>query len=212
MTENLATNLGNFLKKNPLSIGLVLMGVIFIVISILLLSTSQPETHISTTPVVTGVAKKIVPIPTKSTNIVIDIEGAVNKPGVYSLPAQSRVQDAVATANGFSSDADQQKISQSLNLASKLTDSMKIYIPKIGDTQAVDVLGASVQSDQSGQGATININTASAAELDKLPGIGQVTAQKIIDNRPYASIEDLQSKKIVKSNVYSEIKDKIVAE
>src|SRR5206468_190887 len=112
-----------------------------------------------------------------------------------ALSAQSRVQDAVRAASGFATDADQQKVSQTLNLAAKLSDTMKIYIPRIGDTQTSSVLDASTLSDQNGNSAVVNINTASASDLDALPGIGQVTAQKIIDNRPYTSVDDLQTKK-----------------
>lgn len=140
----------------------------------------------------------------KSENkITVDVEGAVINPGVYSLISNSRAKDALIAAGGLSSQADRDWVSKNLNLALKLSDSAKIYIPKIGES--ANPIG------QISQIGLININTASASDLDGLPGVGPATAQKIIDRRPYSSINDLLSKKIVKSSVFEKIKDKIAA-
>jgi len=142
--------------------------------------------------------------------LAVDVEGAVEKPGVYDLPSDARVQDALIAAGGMSRDADRAQIAKSLNLAAKVIDGGKIYIPRAGDP----VLASGSSADGSGvlgaeTSSTININTASAKDLDSLPGIGEVTAQKIISNRPYGSVDELLSKKVVSSKVFSEIKEKV---
>jgi competence protein ComEA len=144
--------------------------------------------------------------PVKQATITIDIEGAVLKPGVYSLPEESRVQDALIASGGLAKNADHQKLAKQLNLASKVTDGGKIYIPFEGE----DVLASSGQTVLGYAAASmININAASISELDTLSGIGKVTADKIIANRPYGTVDELVSKKIVGKKVFEQIKNKI---
>ena len=106
-------------------------------------------------------------------------------------------------------------VTKNLNLAIKVTDGTKIYIPKIGETETESItpLRSAMQNfgGQAGimSNAQININTSSELELDSLPGIGPVTVQKIINSRPYSSIDELLSKKIVGSKVFEEIREKI---
>ncbi len=135
--------------------------------------------------------------------ILVDVGGAALKPGIYELASDARVNDALILAGGLAKDADRDWISQNLNLAAKLTDGAKIYIP------FQDEFNTNKDSPSQSKGESLNINTASLAELDQLWGIGPVTAQKIIDSRPYAKVDDLLEKKIVKINVYEAIKDKI---
>ncbi len=106
-------------------------------------------------------------------------------------------------ASGLSQTADRDWVSKNLNLAQKLADGTKIYIPKLGQANAAAVQNTSQTNN------LININSASLQELDSLPGIGQVTAQKVIDNRPYTSIDDLLSKKIVNQKVFDKLKERI---
>jgi competence protein ComEA len=139
--------------------------------------------------------------------IFVDIEGAVINPGLYNLPDNSRIQDGLTAAGGLAAKADREHIAKTMNLATKLADGSKLYVPFVGE--AVDsgtVLNSSV-SDQTGR--LININIASEAELDVLPGIGPVTAQKIIVGRPYGSVDELLSKKVVGAKVFDQIKEKI---
>lgn len=139
-------------------------------------------------------------------NIAVDIEGSVINPGVYHLPLGSRIQDAFVAAGGLSPSADREFIAKTINLATKLSDGAKIYVPKIGENiNLTAVIGAEIGSP-TGQ---ININSSLEEELDSLPGIGPVTAQKIISGRPYASINDLLEKKIVGGKVFDQIKEKI---
>jgi competence protein ComEA len=139
-----------------------------------------------------------------SAEIFVDVAGAVVKPGVYKLAAGSRIADAINTAGGFSSLADSQFISKGVNLAQKLSDGAKIYVPQKGESGSV--VGIAQSSSSSG---LININSATSNQLDTLPGIGPVTAQKIIAGRPYSRIEELLEKKIVGASTFEKIKDKI---
>ncbi len=129
--------------------------------------------------------------------ISVDIAGAVNQPGVYQFKSGARLSEAIAAAKGLSSKVDLSWVAKNLNLASKLSDEQKIYVPFQGEA----VLGSSKTST-----GLININTANATELDTLPGVGEVTAGKIIANRPYEKIEDLKTKKAVGNATFEKIK------
>lgn len=139
--------------------------------------------------------------------IMVDVEGGVISPGVYSLATSARVQDVLIAAGGLSNDADRSWVEKNLNLASKLIDGQKIYVPKLGESKTN--LSASSQ-DVTLSSSGVNINSASLQALaDFLPGVGPATAQKIISGRPYGAIEELLSKKIVTEKVFGQIKDKI---
>lgn len=145
----------------------------------------------------------------QSSSVKVDVSGEVAKPGVYTLPPGARVEEAIKSAGGVTESADPVYVTKNLNLAQKVVDGMKIYIPRAneaGNSAQSSVQGVSAGS---GQTITININSASLAELDKLPGVGEVTAQKIIDGRPYGSIEELFTKKSVNRSVYEKIKNQV---
>lgn len=133
-----------------------------------------------------------------SSEILVDVGGAVVSPGLYHLKIDSRVDDAVAAAGGFSTNADKAKV----NLAAKIVDGQKIYIQS-QNSKAVSQNGGSEVS------SLISINSASEIELDSLPGVGPATASKIISNRPYSSLEELKSKKAVTGATYDKVKDLI---
>lgn len=132
--------------------------------------------------------------------IVVEVSGQVEKPGVYKLPFGSRVEDALILSGGLSSSADRVWVEKSLNRAAKLIDGQKLYIPQKGTSNL---------SNTGNTSNLININTADAKTLDTLPGIGQVYGQSIIEHRPYSNIEELLSKGVLKTGVYEKIKDKI---
>lgn len=139
--------------------------------------------------------------------IIVEVSGAVENPGVYKLSPNARTEDALIAAGGVSADADRDWMDRTINRAAKVTDGQKIYIAQKGET----VQGVSTTTDQAStaQKATsaLNINTATQNQLESLWGIGPVTAQNIIEQRPYSSVEELLTKKIIKSNVYEKNKD-----
>ncbi len=156
-----------------------------------------------------------------SSRIMIDIAGAVENPGVYETTSGARLKDALVLAGGLSANAEREYISRNFNLAKLITDQEKIYIPSrfeittgiFAEPQRVLDYNLPVESQYTSvtntEGQKININSATLEELDTLAGIGKVTAQKIIQNRPYKSIEELLTRKIVKKNVYENIKNLI---
>lgn len=123
------------------------------------------------------------------------VSGAVLSPGVYRLPPDSLVADAIDEAGGHTDDADLVAI----NLAHPLRDGEQIYVPTRGEqapplplSTADSFTASSAETkDQNTPLNPVDLNTASAEELEALPGIGPKTAAQIIDNRPYSSVEDL---------------------
>lgn len=143
----------------------------------------------------------------------VHVAGAVVHPGVYDLPDNSRVTDAIEAAGGFLADADK----NGLNLAARLEDGERLDVPYVAgyapaESQGFTVVSEGTPSPLAGADL-VNINTASADELDKLPGIGQTTAQRIIDyrtnNGPFATIEDIINVAGIGTATYDEIKDLI---
>lgn len=131
----------------------------------------------------------------------IDISGAVLDPGVYEMGDQDRIEDLIQKAGGLREEANQEYISKHLNLAQKVVDGSKVYIP-FEDEEFI--LAAESSSGK------VNINTASNGSLENLSGIGVVTASKIVAGRPYSSIEDLVKKKIIGKSLFEKIKDHII--
>ena len=183
-------------KYLPFVVGL--LGVVFIVIGIVVpkVKTPQPEITIETG----GEEVKGVKTEQKLKIILVDVAGAVEKPGVYQLTNDSRIVDALIPAGGLSAKADRMYIAKTINMAQKLTDGSKVYIPFTNE--AVNIAETNITN-------MININSATLDELDKLPGIGPITAQKIIDNRSYQNISELVSRKVLGSSVYANIKDRL---
>lgn len=144
-------------------------------------------------------------------NLIVEISGAVQKPGVYKMNSDARVNDLLIASGGLTLSADKAFIDKYLNKASKLTDGQKFYIPQLGEesakTNGVDQTGSSSFSAKTD--VLVNINTASLKELDTLPGIGQTFGQNIIDHRPYSSLQELVSKGAIKQSLFDKIKDKI---
>lgn len=142
--------------------------------------------------------------------LIVDVRGAVNQPGVYTLPAGSRVQDALARAGDVTSDAD----TRTLNLARRLNDGEQLYVPRQGEAPPVpptmSVRGAPTATRLASK---ININTASVAELDTLPGIGPALAQRIVDYRTqhgdFKTIEEIKKVRGIGDALFNQIKDLI---
>jgi len=189
------------------------IGFVFISISLLIISgillyqsthVSEPIRFSSSTASSSGSLR----------HYIVDVNGAVVRPGVYTFPVGSRVVDAVKQAGGFSPEADQEWIALTINQAQLLTDGMKIFIYSKDRNKAVQtvsgqttVLGASAVSNSSN--SIYSINRATLSELDQLPGIGAVTGQKIISNRPYQSLDELITKHVVSQSVFEKIRERI---
>jgi competence protein ComEA len=141
------------------------------------------------------------PTLTQIEEIVVDVEGAVLRPGLHHLTGGSRVGDAISAAGGYSPQVDISAASASLNLAEALKDGAKIHVPVLGEAAAVEsfVPREPSSAGQTG-GGLIDVNTATTEELDTLPGIGPVTAGKIIAARevtPFTSVDDLLAREVV---------------
>lgn len=145
-------------------------------------------------------------VSSESSKLVVDVSGAVVHPGVYTFVYGSRVADAIVASGGFSTDADMEQVALRINQAGILSDGAKLYIPK--KTAGGAVAGASDTTSVLVNNL-ISINTASADELDTLAGVGPVTAKKIIDNRPFTSLEDLVAKKAMGQSLFDKLKNQL---
>ena len=148
--------------------------------------------------------------------VVVDVEGAVVSPGVHELPDGSRVGDAIAAAGGYAPAVDIAAASHTLNLAARLTDGQQIHVPALGETAAPLATagggGGGGGASPAPAGGLVDINHATADELDTLPGVGPVTAQKIIDARtaaPFTSVDELQSRGVVGASTFEKLRDLI---
>jgi competence protein ComEA len=143
-----------------------------------------------------GEAVTLLPSPT-SRSVTVYVSGAVKTPGLYVLPEGSRVNDAILSAGGFLPNAEQ----EGLNLAARLEDGQQLDVPVRSASAPVS-------------GGRVNINTASAEELDALPGIGPTTAENIVNYRvehgPFQFIQDIQNVPGVGASTYDGIEDLIM--
>lgn len=141
-------------------------------------------------------------VPTPMTTITIDISGQVNQPGLYSLPVNSRVNDAVQLAQGLLPNADTSQI----NLAAILRDGEKVFVPSLSS-------GENCSGTSSSEGK-IDLNHATLEEIDTLPGIGPQKAQQIIDYREsygfFTRVEDLLYISGIGQSIIDEIRDKVI--
>ena len=151
------------------------------------------------------------PMPTHTPSpIRVYVCGEVQQPDVYELPAGSIVKDALLAAGGATDSADLIRI----NLAQILHDETQVYVPALGDASATmpAVVRAPAESAVAQPSDVVNINTASLEALQSLPGIGPVLAQRIIDHRPYHSIEDILEVPGIGETTYAKLKELIVVQ
>ncbi|OYT68581.1 MAG: competence protein ComEA [Armatimonadetes bacterium JP3_11] len=147
---------------------------------------SKPE---SATRVPPTTEPNTLPEPPSPTTLAVHVAGAVKQPGVYRLPPDSRVEDAIRHAGGATANADL----DALNLAETLTDGQKIYVPRKGEapppTLATNATHSTTQANPRRAKPTsavrfpLDLNTATAEQLEAIPGIGPVLAQRIVDYR-----------------------------
>ena len=151
-----------------------------------------------------------------SAKVVVHVAGAVTKPGVVELRAGARVIDAVEAAGGALSQADLDR----LNLAAKLVDGQRVLVQKVGDPPAVaepaGVTGSGAAGSGTGAQAAsgpINLNTATQAELEALPGIGPTLAKAILDERQhrggFRSVNELREVRGIGAKRFADLKSQV---
>lgn len=152
--------------------------------------------------------------------VTVHVDGAVASPGVFDIASKSpRVNDAIMAAGGLVEGAD----TSGLNLAAGISDGDKVHVPREGEAAADEVASSgsdgsatappSSGAQASGASALVNINKASVEELDSLPGVGQSTAQAIVEDRgangPFASVEDLMRVSGIGEKKFEKLKGRI---
>lgn len=151
---------------------------------------------------------------TISKNVTIYVSGEVNNPGIVTIESDKRLYDAVEKLGGVTQNADLNRI----NLAIKLNDEEHYIIPKIGEENIIsqDISVNNIDTIKNEQTSKININTATIEELDNLPGVGEATANKILnyreENGMFKSIEEIKNVNGIGEKKYIDIKDKICIE
>lgn len=157
------------------------------------------------TPSATSADAVAPPTPSPSP-ILVDVAGWVRRPGVYEFTPGARVIDAIEAAGGPRRGA----VLEALNLAAPLVDGAQILVPKRGQTPPAST-GGTTSTGAGAPGGLIDVNTASAAELEALPGIGEVLAQRIVDHRtehgPFSSVEDLLDVSGIGEAILEDIRD-----
>lgn len=134
--------------------------------------------------------------------IMIHITGRIKAPGVVRLPANARLLDAVEAAGGLQPDADSERI----NLSMKLKDEDRIHIPAIGEESDIIPVGVSTEKGQ------VDLNHATQAELESLPGIGPALSKRILDYRestPFTAIEDIKNVSGIGDKLFEGMKEYI---
>ena len=226
-----------FNKKQKIVI--LTLGVIIVIAFLYYIYTKYDDTVISTEEfekenVIGNLEETEEVTKEEDTKIIVHVSGAVNKEGIVELEENSRISDAIDKAEGLKENAD----TKNINLAFKLEDGMKIYIPTIGESIAENevnennnmidetskyVTSASGVAQEENNGQTeekksekVNINKATQTELEGLPGIGPATAIKIInyrnENGKFKNIEDIKEVSGIGDAKYENIKDLICVE
>jgi competence protein ComEA len=178
-----------------LGLGVAAIGFVALAADVVAAGRDVPAVEALDAPV--AVESVLEPAPS---GIVVDVAGAVARPGLHRLRPGDRVGDAIEAAGGFAPRADLTASSATLNLAQPLEDGSKVLVPELG----IDPPSGGPAVDD----GRIDINHASGSELETLPGIGPVTAGKIIDARasePFGSVDELRSRGLVGEKVYEDI-------
>lgn len=150
--------------------------------------------------------------------VVVHVVGAVRQPKLVELPSDARVGDALEAAGGPTEDADLSRI----NLARVVSDGEQVYVPREGEELPEEIANPMTGAESApsapgaeagGDGALVNINTASESELDELPGVGPAIAARIVEHRttngPFSNIEQLQDVKGIGPAIFEKLRERI---
>jgi len=181
-------------------VALALLGVLVVAGATVAYARARPADAAALQPVATSSAAE--PAGASGASIVVHIVGAVEHPGVYDFTEGARVVDAVRAAGGFTGKADRAAV----NLARALADGEQIVIPRRGQATTPASGGGPAGGDTGGK---VNLNSATAADLEALPGIGPVLAQRIVDYReqhgPFRAVTDLQKVSGIGAKTYASL-------
>lgn len=148
-------------------------------------------------------------VPSVAATVTVHVVGEVRHPGVYELPGGARARDAVEAAGGLLGDAEEAAI----NLARVVTDGEQIAVPRQGEASPAGA--AQSGASAGGAPAKVDLNTATAEQLDALPGVGPATAAKIIADRaangPFRSVDDLMRVSGIGPAKFESLKDLVRA-
>jgi competence protein ComEA len=137
--------------------------------------------------------------------LTVHVSGAVVRPGLVEVPDGARVADAILAAGGATPEADL----AALNLAEPLADALHLRVPAMGDPRGATGGGVGAPAD-----GKVRVNVATRTELETLPGIGPVLAQRIVDHReaagPFATVEDLLDIPGIGERVLANLRDSVV--
>jgi competence protein ComEA len=151
--------------------------------------------------------------PSGPSELLVDVQGAVARPGLVRLAAGARVADAIAAAGGYTKQTDLLAAAGQINLAAALADGAQVFVPIRGVAvggSGSGGSGAGGGTGSGGAGSLVNLNTATADELEALPGIGPVTVEKILaarQERPFATLEELVERDVMHSGQLEDIRD-----
>jgi len=212
----------------------ILLGICSVLSGLLLLVTiflQQNETNKNTNGKVLLEERneaKEVKLDIRKKRIFVEMSGAVYKPGVYEVEENSRLSDLLEMAEGLNKQADKSFFYRNYNQARILSDGEKVHAPSLEEVatgafieQPLIIFTNTItstedgSSDNSGSAKSsdeknlINLNTSKASELEELPGIGAVTAEKIVDGRPYTTIQELRTKNIVSESLFTKIESSL---
>jgi competence protein ComEA len=143
--------------------------------------------------------------------VTLDIEGEIINPGVYRVAKGSRVEEGLVAAGGLAANADREWLAVNLNRAELISDGMKIFIPRQQSAGSGQLDGQAAGGILGSQTKMVSLNSATAEELDTLPGIGPALAQRIIDyrtqNGAFKDVNELKMVSGIGDKLYEKIKD-----
>jgi competence protein ComEA len=172
-----------FERRRDALLALAALLVVLLLIGRVLVHAGAPRAP--TAPAARPVAARAAPAPAAA--VVIDVVGAVRRPGLYRMRQGQRIADAVGRAGGATGKADLEQI----NLAAPLADGEQVVVPRRG------AAGVAAAGGSTGAAGPVHLSTATAAELDALPGIGPATAEKIVSYREqhgaFRSVDELDA-------------------